>query len=210
MEQGPALDRCRANEPFPEVPAILGYGSFDDLGTASLGDPAVQVTGWHGPTLWPVELPGLKAQFLLDLVSLHRQAVLFNPSHNGLGENLKFLKARHRGNWVSNVPQPIRMGPAEAAKPCALMGATFMAAWKSLVPKLPKLGKGCAVTSIGGHPRCWVSPLAGQCSSLGFIESAEVALAPRWYRKQKYSSRLWRIYGISSKMLRIFLKFAYI
>ncbi|MES0175552.1 hypothetical protein [Mesorhizobium sp. M0006] len=168
MEQRPALDRCRSNEPFPEVPAILGYRSFDDLGTASLSDPSVQVTRSHGPTLWTVEPPGLKAEFLLDLISLHWQTVLFNPSLNGPGEDLKFPKARHGGNWVSNVPQPIRMGPAEAAKPCSLMGATFVAAWKGLVPKLPKLGKACAVASVRGHPRCRVSPLAGQFSSLGF------------------------------------------
>lgn len=104
MEQSPALDRCRANEPFPEVPAILGYGSFDDLGTASLGDPAVQITWPHGPALRTVELPGLEAQFLLDLVSLHRQTVLLDPSLDGLGEDLKLPKAGHGSNRVSDVP----------------------------------------------------------------------------------------------------------
>ncbi|TPN59642.1 hypothetical protein FJ981_04540 [Mesorhizobium sp. B1-1-4] len=126
MEQGPALDRCRANEPLAEIPTILGYCSFNYLGTASLGNPAVQVTGPHGPALRTVELPGLKAQFLLDPISLHWQTVMFNPSLNGPGEDLKFPEARHGGYRVSDVPKPISVGPAEAAKPGSLIGATFV------------------------------------------------------------------------------------
>ncbi|MBM2715849.1 hypothetical protein JQK88_32585 [Mesorhizobium caraganae] len=119
----------------------------------------MQVPWLHGPTFRAVELPSLKAQFLLNLVLLHRQTVVFDPSLDGPGEDLKFPKARHGGNRVSNVPQPIRMGSAEAAETCSLMGATVVATGKGLVPVLPEVGEAFAISSIRGHPRRGVSPL---------------------------------------------------
>lgn len=188
VKQRPALDCCGSDEPLAEIAAVLGDGCLDDLRAAPLCDPAVQVARRNRPALRAGELTSLEAKLLLDLLPLHRGTLVTDPPLDSVLEDLKSPGGRHSGNWIAYVPQPISMGSTETAETGSAARAAFVAAWKGLVPLLAELGEGLAVGSVRGHPRRWVSPLVAQFTSLVCNRRMEVTLAPREYRKQKYST----------------------